>query len=85
MQRVECSEQRILVSDGVMGTQLQEAGLAESENGSIVYKESPADRARSVTKMLGLGINIIGGCCGSGPAHIKATREAVDRFIDNGG
>lgn len=36
------------------------------------YDETPADMAKSLLPLLGNGhVNIIGGCCGTTPAHIK--------------
>jgi len=56
------------------------AGLPEQEADKIHYKESPQDRGESVKQILQLGVNVIGGCCGTTPEHIRATREAVDKF-----
>jgi 5-methyltetrahydrofolate--homocysteine methyltransferase len=33
--------------------------------------------ARQVSGLVAAGANIIGGCCGTTPAHIKAMKEAV--------
>ncbi|HEX5935095.1 MAG TPA: methionine synthase, partial [Pseudorhizobium sp.] len=42
------------------------------------YDETPADMARQVTEFAREGlINVIGGCCGSTPEHIRAIAEAV--------
>lgn len=41
------------------------------------YDETPSTMARKVTPLLEKGwINIIGGCCGTTPAHIKAIKNA---------
>jgi 5-methyltetrahydrofolate--homocysteine methyltransferase len=56
------------------------AGLPEQKGNDIFYKESPRDRGQSVKHILQFGIHIIGGCCGTTPDHIKATRQAVDEF-----
>ena len=46
------------------------------------YDESPADMARQVAEFAREGlINVIGGCCGSTPEHIKAIAEAVADFV----
>lgn len=48
------------------------AGLPTMEDGKLVYKETPeivAGRARALVES---GANIIGGCCGTTPDHIKA-------------
>jgi 5-methyltetrahydrofolate--homocysteine methyltransferase len=55
------------------------AGLPRTTAAGLVYPEGPgymADRART---LIGLGVAIVGGCCGTGPEHVRAFREAVDR------
>lgn len=52
------------------------AGLPNAFGG---YDETPEDMAAHVQEWAQSGfLNIIGGCCGTSPAHIKAMREAVD-------
>lgn len=42
------------------------------------YDETPSQMAESVRKMALAGsVNIVGGCCGTAPEHIKAVAEAV--------
>lgn len=54
------------------------AGLPVSENGQTVYKFTPdmlADHlAEFVTEY---GVNVVGGCCGTGPDHIRAIAAKV--------
>ena len=43
------------------------------------YDETPSQMAESVRKMALAGsVNIVGGCCGTTPEHIKAVAEAVE-------
>jgi 5-methyltetrahydrofolate--homocysteine methyltransferase len=45
------------------------------------YDESPEAMAREIAEWAQAGfLNIIGGCCGTTPAHIKAIAEAVAEF-----
>ncbi len=54
------------------------AGLpVETANGTA-YPETPDFFAAKTAELLDLGVQIIGGCCGSGPEHIQAIRNAVD-------
>jgi len=53
------------------------AGLPENINGVTVFPESPEDMAKFVPDLIKAGANIIGGCCGTTPAHISAIKEAV--------
>ena len=53
------------------------AGLPELENGVTVYKTGPDEFAACGKQLVESGASIIGGCCGTTPAHIKALKEAV--------
>lgn len=53
------------------------AGLPENIDGADVFPETPEDMAGQVNDLVAAGANIIGGCCGTTPAHIKAMKEAV--------
>ncbi len=45
------------------------------------YDETPEDMAKELGEWAESGfLNIIGGCCGTTPPHIKAIAEAVSRF-----
>ena len=54
------------------------AGLPKNVNGVDVFPETPADMAGRVAALVAAGANIIGGCCGTTPAHIAAIKRAVD-------
>ena len=48
-----------------------------AENRRIVYDCSPQELAEYARRFVDLGVNIIGGCCGTTPEHIRALVEAV--------
>ena len=54
------------------------AGLPKNVDGADVFPESPSDMAGRVAALVAAGANIIGGCCGTTPAHIAAIKSAVD-------
>jgi len=54
------------------------AGLPTNVNGVDVFPETPEEMAASIPAILAAGANIVGGCCGTTPAHIAAIRQAVD-------
>ena len=56
------------------------AGLPVLENLKAVYKQLPADMAKSVPQVLEAGIAIVGSCCGSTPDHTRAIRGVVEEF-----
>ena len=53
------------------------AGRPELVEDQAVYKVSPEDFAEIVEKIHAAGVNIVGGCCGTSPAHIRATAEKL--------
>ncbi len=53
------------------------AGMPVLENGKSVFKETPADMAARVPELIAAGAQIIGGCCGTTPAHIAAIAKAA--------
>ena len=54
------------------------AGLPETVGDRLVYSETPEYIAEKCKDLLAIGVNIIGGCCGTTPAHIAAIRETVN-------
>ena len=54
------------------------AGIPAVRGGEIVYPESPEFMARGFKTLVeDVGVNIVGGCCGTGPEHIRALVSAV--------
>jgi 5-methyltetrahydrofolate--homocysteine methyltransferase len=53
------------------------AGLPTNVDGKDVFPETPEMMASMVGGLIDAGANIIGGCCGTTPAHIKAMKEAI--------
>ena len=56
------------------------AGLPALVDGDVRYGESPEFMAERVGRLLDLGVNIVGGCCGTTPEHIAAFRTVIDAF-----
>ncbi|UCF71229.1 MAG: homocysteine S-methyltransferase family protein [candidate division WOR-3 bacterium] len=54
------------------------AGIPELVGDRAVYPETPDFMAERAGELLSLGVSVIGGCCGTTPAHIRALRTAVD-------
>jgi 5-methyltetrahydrofolate--homocysteine methyltransferase len=53
------------------------AGRPVSVNGVDTFPETPAQMAGYVAGVVAAGANIIGGCCGTTPEHIRAVVRAV--------
>jgi methionine synthase / methylenetetrahydrofolate reductase(NADPH) len=64
--------------DGLRVSGMPNAGLPKREGDRIVYpKSSPEYFALFAKEAAALGVRILGGCCGTTPAHIQAMAEAV--------
>jgi len=56
------------------------AGIPEVvPGGDIVYTGSPEVMAQYARNVHGIGVSMIGGCCGSSPVHIKAMADALKK------
>ena len=54
------------------------AGLPENVGGHAVYREQPESFAADLLHFVkDYGVGVVGGCCGTTPAHIKALADAV--------
>jgi 5-methyltetrahydrofolate--homocysteine methyltransferase len=53
------------------------AGIPSLQNGEIIYPESPNYMVDGFLQLVDLGVNILGGCCGSNPEHIRALAKAI--------
>ena len=53
------------------------AGVARLVDGETVYDVRPEEFAARISSFVALGARIVGSCCGSGPAFIKAIAEAL--------
>lgn len=53
------------------------AGIPHLVKGRTVFTQRPEDMAVHVTALRDAGAHLIGGCCGTTPAHIRAMIEAL--------
>jgi 5-methyltetrahydrofolate--homocysteine methyltransferase len=61
---------------------LPNAGLPENVGGETVYKLTPDDLACALNNFARkVGVNIIGGCCGTTPEHLKRVVEVVGNVV----
>ncbi len=65
----QCSDSPLIIQSN--------AGLPEVRDGRVEYPESPEFMAGKVKELLEIGVSIIGGCCGTTPAHVRAMTAAV--------
>jgi methionine synthase / methylenetetrahydrofolate reductase(NADPH) len=55
------------------------AGLPSRVEGTFVYSAGPVYFGEAVPGYLRNGARLVGGCCGTTPAHVAAMRQALDR------
>lgn len=65
---VACSSLPVIVNPN--------AGLPRSVNGKTVFDVEPAEFAGLMREIAQLGVQALGGCCGTTPEHIRAMIEA---------
>jgi len=56
------------------------AGLPLIENEQLIYSETPDKIKEIIPKLIDAGANIIGGCCGTTPDHIKVISKIVVEY-----
>lgn len=53
------------------------AGLPQLIDGATVFPGTPEEMTAYHERMIGLGVRVIGGCCGTTPSHIHAMKTAL--------
>jgi 5-methyltetrahydrofolate--homocysteine methyltransferase len=53
------------------------AGLPTILDGQTVYRMKPGEYCSYIPALLDIGVNIIGGCCGTSPDFIAAARQLI--------
>jgi 5-methyltetrahydrofolate--homocysteine methyltransferase len=56
------------------------AGQPRLTGDGLIYDETPDFFAENTRKLIDIGVSIIGGCCGTTPAHISAIRQVIDTY-----
>ena len=62
---------------GVPLSAFPNAGLPEIVGHRMIYPAQPGYMANRAAEMLRLGVHLIGGCCGTTPAHIQQFRNTL--------
>jgi 5-methyltetrahydrofolate--homocysteine methyltransferase len=63
--------------EGVFIITQSNAGLPKLQGDEFIYDGTPEEMARYAKEMKDLGVNIVGSCCGSSPAHTKSIATAI--------
>lgn len=56
------------------------AGLPIIENDQLIYSETPDKIKEIIPRLIDAGANIIGGCCGTTPEHIRVISQIVGKY-----
>lgn len=56
------------------------AGSPQVVGGKVVYDATPQDLAKYVKRYVDVGAKMVGGCCGTTPAHIQAMAVALGKI-----
>jgi 5-methyltetrahydrofolate--homocysteine methyltransferase len=56
------------------------AGMPQYINGKTIFPESPGEMASRIPELIDAGANIVGGCCGTTPEHIRQIAEIVKSY-----
>ena len=73
---VDLATQMRAVDDGLMLIH-SNAGIPDMKDGQIIYNEGPEFMAERFARLRDMGVNVLGGCCGTGPDHIRALRAVI--------
>ena len=71
---------RTMYKDGVILSAQPAAGIPTLQDGRSVYHTSPEYLATYARELIQSGVTMIGACCGSTPAHIRAMRKVIDEL-----
>jgi len=57
------------------------AGMPRNVDGKPVFDLTPEDFSSQMASYIRMGVEIVGGCCGTGPEHIAALKETAGEYI----
>src|SRR5437773_5215638 len=78
---LEVLEEIVAVAGDTPVSAMPNAGLPQFVEGRFLYLASPEYFAEFAARAVALGVRIVGGCCGTTPAHIRAMRERLESHL----
>ncbi len=66
-----------LAGEGTPLSAFPNAGMPEMVGGRTIYPAQPGYMASRAREMIKFGVHLIGGCCGTTPAHVQEFRSAL--------
>ncbi len=70
-------DELLAVAEGLPVWVKPNAGVPRIVGDAVVYDAGPADLAAHAKRYAAQGARIVGGCCGSTPAHVEAISRAI--------
>ena len=67
----------VVREDEVLRPSVDVEGLPEMVDGQVIYNETPEFMAEKAVDLAEIGVQVIGGCCGTTPEHTRALRKAL--------
>jgi homocysteine S-methyltransferase len=74
---LEVLEQMMAAAGSTPVSAMPNAGLPQYVDGRFLYLASPEYFADFAGRAVALGVRMVGGCCGTTPAHIRAMRQRL--------
>ena len=68
----------LTVTDKPVMVQGQRGTARVDDDGNTVFDIQAAEYAEAVAGMIADGVSVVGGCCGTTPAHMAALRTLID-------
>lgn len=78
---LEVLEQVVSAAGEVPVSVMPNAGLPQHVEGRFLYLASPEYFAEFAARAIECGARIVGGCCGTTPAHVRAMRERLESHL----
>jgi 5-methyltetrahydrofolate--homocysteine methyltransferase len=74
---LELARQIVAAADGRPTILQPNAGAPQMVDGRTFYSATPQDMAATARELRAIGIDLVGGCCGTTPAHLAAITAAL--------
>ena len=74
---LEVLEEMMAAAAGAPVSAMPNAGLPHLHGGRFHYLASPEYFAEFAARALEMGVSVVGGCCGTTPAHVRVMRERL--------
>ncbi|MBI3005672.1 MAG: bifunctional homocysteine S-methyltransferase/methylenetetrahydrofolate reductase [Ignavibacteriales bacterium] len=75
---------RSMYKDGIALSAQPAAGIPTLLNGRSIYHTTPEYLAQYAKELLQAGVTLVGACCGSTPAHIRAIKNVMEELKERG-